>query len=220
MAEHRHVRLFRNGRNQAVQIPVEFELPGDEAIMHLDGDRLVIEPVRKRGLAALLETMKPIEERFPEIDDPVACEGRPVPVSLQEILEAFEFAGMSGSLGAYRAILCRRTGKIYRHAELSDLEEFNDELPDDVEDEEKYIDIPDKRELGLGKPLVLDFAREVLPGDFDEVRYMFSKKGGYRKFRAMVIRRKVLQRWYDFESQATKRALREWCEVNSIEVTG
>jgi len=70
MAEQRHVRLFRNGRNQAVRIPVEFELPGDEAIMHRDGDRLVIEPVRKRGLIALLKTMKPLDEPFPEIDDP------------------------------------------------------------------------------------------------------------------------------------------------------
>jgi antitoxin VapB len=52
-------------------IPVEFELPGDEAIMHRDGDRLVIEPVRKRGLVALLKTMKPLKEDFPEIDDPV-----------------------------------------------------------------------------------------------------------------------------------------------------
>ena len=71
MSGERHVRLFRNGRNQAVRIPVEFELPGDEAIMHRDGDRLVIEPVRRRGLIALLKTMKPLEEDFPEIDDPV-----------------------------------------------------------------------------------------------------------------------------------------------------
>jgi antitoxin VapB len=69
MPEQRHVKLFRNGRNQAVRIPVEFELPGDEAIMHRDGDRLVIEPVRKRGLVALLQAMKPLEEDFPEIDD-------------------------------------------------------------------------------------------------------------------------------------------------------
>jgi antitoxin VapB len=69
--DQKHVRLFRNGRNQAVRIPVEFELPGNEAIMHRDGDRLVIEPVRKRGLIALLKTMKPLEESFPEIDDPV-----------------------------------------------------------------------------------------------------------------------------------------------------
>jgi hypothetical protein len=52
----------------------------------------------------------------------------------------------------------------------------NDELPEDVEDEEKHIAIPDKPELGLGKPLALDFAREFLPGDFDEVRYMFTRR--------------------------------------------
>jgi len=71
MSKQRNVKLFRNGRNQAVRIPVEFELPGNEAIMHRDGERLVIEPVRKRGLIALLRTMKPIEEDFPEIDDAV-----------------------------------------------------------------------------------------------------------------------------------------------------
>jgi antitoxin VapB len=72
MSKQRHVRLFRNGRNQAVRIPVEFELPGSEAIMHRNGERLVIEPVRKRGLIALLKTMKPLQEEFPEIDDPVS----------------------------------------------------------------------------------------------------------------------------------------------------
>ena len=50
MPKQRHVRLFRNGRSQAVSIPMEFELPGSEAIVHRDGDRLVIEPARKRGL--------------------------------------------------------------------------------------------------------------------------------------------------------------------------
>jgi antitoxin VapB len=76
MTEPRHVKLFRNGRNQAVRIPVEFELPGNEAIMHRDGDRLVIEPVCKRGLIALLKTMKPIEQSFPEIGDPVTAPER------------------------------------------------------------------------------------------------------------------------------------------------
>lgn len=142
-----------------------------------------------------------------------------MPVSFQEILDAFEFVGI-GAGGLHRAILCRRTGKIYQHAEFSDLQEFNDELPDDVEDEKKYIDIPDKRELGLGKPLALDFAREFLPDDFDEVRYMFSKRGGFRKFRVLVTRRNARDRWFDFEAKATERALREWCELNSIELTG
>ena len=70
MSELRRVRLFRSGRNQAVRIPVEFELPGSEATMRRDGDRLVIEPVRERGLLTLLRTMRPIPD-FPEIDDPL-----------------------------------------------------------------------------------------------------------------------------------------------------
>ena len=68
----RHVRLFRNNRNQAVRIPVEFELPGTEAIMTRDGDRLIIEPVRKSGLVALLDSWQSLDEDFPMIDDPPA----------------------------------------------------------------------------------------------------------------------------------------------------
>jgi antitoxin VapB len=74
MSQPRHVRLFRNGRNQAVRIPVEFELPGDEAVMYRDGDRLVLEPMRKRGLVALLKSMQAVDEEFPEIDDPVPAQ--------------------------------------------------------------------------------------------------------------------------------------------------
>lgn len=66
----RHVRLFRNNRNQAIRIPVEFELPGSEAIISRDGDRLIIEPVRKNGLAALLDSWEPLDDEFPEVDDP------------------------------------------------------------------------------------------------------------------------------------------------------
>ena len=109
---------------------------------------------------------------------------------------------------------------VYQHAEASDLEEFNDELPDSVKDEKNYIEIPGKRELGLGKPLALDFADEFLPDDFDDVRDMFSRSGAYRKFRALVTRRRVLDRWYEFEAKSPERALREWCEDNLIEVTG
>lgn len=71
----RHVRLFRNNRNQAVRIPVGFELPGDEAIMTRDGDRLIIEPLRKKmNLVELLASWKkepPLgpDDGFPEVDD-------------------------------------------------------------------------------------------------------------------------------------------------------
>lgn len=68
MFQERHVRLFRNGRNQAVRIPREFELDAQEAIMRREDDRLVIEPVRKRGLLATLATLPVLEEDFPDVD--------------------------------------------------------------------------------------------------------------------------------------------------------
>lgn len=65
----RRVRLFRNGRNQAIRIPREFEVEGDEAWIRRDGDRLIIEPVRTGKLLALLASMEPIPEPFPDVDD-------------------------------------------------------------------------------------------------------------------------------------------------------
>jgi antitoxin VapB len=66
----RHVRLFRNNRNQAIHLPVEFELPGSEATISRYGDRLIIEPVRTTGLAALLDSWEPLADEFPEVADP------------------------------------------------------------------------------------------------------------------------------------------------------
>jgi antitoxin VapB len=65
----RRVRLFRNGRNQAVRIPREFELPGEEAILRKEGGRLILEPAPPSGLLAVLATLQPIDEEFPPIDD-------------------------------------------------------------------------------------------------------------------------------------------------------
>jgi antitoxin VapB len=65
----RHVRLFRNGRNQALRIPREFELAGDEAIIRKEGDRLIVEPVRKGRLLALLAKLEPLDESFPDVDE-------------------------------------------------------------------------------------------------------------------------------------------------------
>ena len=66
----RHVKLFRNGRNQAIRIPVDFELPGTDAVLHRDGNRLIIEPMVGAGLAALLDSWGSAEDALPDIDDP------------------------------------------------------------------------------------------------------------------------------------------------------
>jgi antitoxin VapB len=74
MGEERHVRLFRNGRSQAVRIPREFELPGEDAVIRKEEGKLIIEPVHKKSvtrLLALLDTFDPLDDddKFPEIED-------------------------------------------------------------------------------------------------------------------------------------------------------
>ncbi len=69
VSDDRHVRLFKNGRNQALRIPRDFELPGNEAILRREGNRLIIDPVQHRSLLALLATWAPFEEDLPEIGD-------------------------------------------------------------------------------------------------------------------------------------------------------
>lgn len=68
MSKTRRVRLFKNGRNQALRIPREFELPGMDAVVWREGDRLIVESVRPRSLLALLAEMEPLDVDFPEIE--------------------------------------------------------------------------------------------------------------------------------------------------------
>jgi len=83
----------------------------------------------------------------------------------------------------------------------------------------KFLPVPDKKELGLGKPLALAFTREFLPDDFDDVRQFFSRRGAYARFKGLLDQRGALAQWYAFEAKAEEQALREWCELNSIEVS-
>jgi hypothetical protein len=138
-----------------------------------------------------------------------------VPVSLKDIREAFEFV-CAASGGEHQAFLCKQSGKLYCHSELCD---DLDILPEDIDDTEKFLQIPDKRELDLGKPLALDFARRFLPGDFDDVLQFFSRRGAYARFKDLLDRRGVLDQWYDFEAKAEERALKMWCDLNSIKVS-
>ena len=136
-------------------------------------------------------------------------------VSFSDLQCAFEFVS-SGGMAGNEAYLDRQSGKIYWHSEFGDNDE---ELPDDIDDE-KYIAIPDKRELDLGKPLVLDFACAFLPEDYDEVRHIFSGRGAYRRYKDLLVRRGTLERWYDFSNKAEEAALREWCVENGIDLSG
>ena len=70
MIPQRHVKLFRSGRNQVVRIPRGFELPGKDAVMRKDGERLIVEPALPKSLLGVLATLAPLDEEFPPIADP------------------------------------------------------------------------------------------------------------------------------------------------------
>src|SRR3546814_6891784 len=51
----REAKLFRNNKSQALRIPADFEFPGDRVMIHRDGERLIIEPVRRKNLLEVLD---------------------------------------------------------------------------------------------------------------------------------------------------------------------
>jgi antitoxin VapB len=65
----RRAAVFRNGTNQAVRIPREFELDAREVLIHRDGDRLILTPVRDQRLEDLLATWTEVAEDWPEVED-------------------------------------------------------------------------------------------------------------------------------------------------------
>jgi antitoxin VapB len=64
-----YISLLQNGLNQILTIPYEFALPGTEVLLHKEGDRLIIEPIRHTSLLSLLATLEAITEHFPDIDE-------------------------------------------------------------------------------------------------------------------------------------------------------
>ena len=137
-------------------------------------------------------------------------------VKFQDILEAFELVNF-GSIYEHQAFLDKETGTVYYHSEFGDDEE--EELPEDIDDE-KYIVIPHKNELGLGKKLVLDFAHQYLPDEVAMIHGMFNRKGAYSRYKDFLEQRGMLEKWYEYESEKQEKALKEWCESSSIEING
>jgi len=80
MAHEREARIFRNGRNQAVRIPREFEFSGERVIMRKVGKRLILEPAPPRKLAEVLGGLSPLpaNETLPDVDDLMTLDPDPL----------------------------------------------------------------------------------------------------------------------------------------------
>jgi len=133
--------------------------------------------------------------------------------TFEEIQEAFFFVS-SQEYGMHSAVLCLDDGKIYYHSEWGDL----DELDEDKFDCDTFIEIPHKNDLDLGQSLVFEFAEQRLTDDLDLVQQIFSWRGAYARFKALLEDRGLLQSWYDFENRREEEALRKWCLQNEVEL--
>jgi len=126
---------------------------------------------------------------------------------------AFDFVS-SGSPMEHRAYISLDTGKIYWISELSPFEE--EEIPDDLETSDRYLLIPHKNDLDLGRRLVLRFVEERLPHRYNRVDDIFYHPGAYRRFKEFLAAEHCLEQWYAFEAEATEQALKEWCWENDV----
>lgn len=102
-------------------------------------------------------------------------------VRFSDIEDAFYYVS-SASMYERAVILCRDTEEIFYTSELGN----SDELPEDVDDPEKYISVPHKNALNLGKALVLEFSSERMPDDLRQVHAVFQRRGAYGRFKEFL----------------------------------
>ena len=135
-------------------------------------------------------------------------------MKLDEIEDAFFYVSSAPQL-TNSALLCKETGEIFYISGMGD----SDDLSEDIEDSDQHIEIPHKNDLDLGNRLVMDFATEQCPELLEKIHAIFRRKGAYARYKELLDSKGLLEKWYDYESQHTKEALRQWCADNGIELT-
>jgi len=135
-----------------------------------------------------------------------------MPVSFDDIENAFVFLSMDKQF-MNNAYLNKETGEIYYTSEIGD----SDELPEDIDDS-KYVSIPHPNDLDLGEELVFEFISQYLPEESDRVGRIFRKSGAYSRFKDLLSKKGLLDKWYDFEDEQNKNALKQWCLENDIKI--
>jgi len=138
-----------------------------------------------------------------------------VAVKHDDLSLAFDFVSYAAPT-EHNAYVSLDTGKIWWTSDSSDA--FDEEIPDDLETSDRYLAIPHKNELDLGRRLALRFVAQELPACYDQVEGFFRRQGAYARFKDLLEHEAVLERWYSFEADAVESALRQWCAENGLEL--
>jgi hypothetical protein len=139
-----------------------------------------------------------------------------VTVKYEDLSAAFDFVSLAAPM-EHQAYISIDTGTIHWISAVNPLDE---EIPEDLETSDRYIEVPHKNDLDLGSDLALRFATEELPGRYNTVEQFFRHRSAYARFKELMASEGCLDKWYAFEAESTERALRNWCTENDINVVG
>jgi len=138
-----------------------------------------------------------------------------VAVKFDDLSSAFDFVSYAAPM-EHQAYISLDTGKIYWVSDVIDT--IEEEIPEDLEDPDRYLVIPHKNELDLGSSLALRFAAQQLPARYDQVEGFFQRRGAYARFKDLLEREGALELWYAFEAESAEKALKQWCAENGLEI--
>jgi hypothetical protein len=137
-----------------------------------------------------------------------------VKVKYDDLSIAFDFVS-SAPQTENNAYISLDTGAICYTSEFNPDDQ---EIPADLETSDRYIAIPHKNDLDLGRNLVLRFVAQELPEHFDRIEGFFRRKGACRRFKDLLESQALLEKWYAFEAESTERAMKDWCAENGIQI--
>jgi hypothetical protein len=135
------------------------------------------------------------------------------PVKFDDLLAAYEW--VSSSPDDSEAFVSRITGNVHWSSSTMELD---DDLPEDIEDTNIYVAMPNKHDLNLGKNLALTFAEDRLADSYQTITNIFRRRGAFGRFKDLLERKGRLEAWYNYEAEATELALREWAAEEGIPI--
>ena len=135
-----------------------------------------------------------------------------VSVKYKDLIDAFDFVSFGGPM-EHSAYISLDTGTIYW-----DTDSGEEELPDDLRESDRYLAVPHKNDLDLGRDLVLRFVAAELPEQYGRVEGFFRHRGAYARLKELLEAAGRLEAWHAFEAAEAEAALRNWCHENDITI--
>jgi hypothetical protein len=133
-----------------------------------------------------------------------------ITVQRDQLVLAVEHVTGGETIGA-SAFIDRRTGAI-----LFGGADCEVPLPVDVYEDEHYIPVPTKKELGLGRGMALTFSEQHAPHLLESAEHIFATAGAFERFKRLMHEHGLLKDWYAYQEDRLSSAVQEWAEQHGL----